>query len=454
MPDVNDGDTDIGGNASEIFTVREDLFAGTLVDGNGGNDTLDADGAWVINDAVSLLDLEVLALDTDQLTLSTTDFASFENITGSGAASEGLVALTPGAVTFATLEVLGLDELEVTGSSIGETLFFITPAGSPPAQIRVFGHEGNDVIDTGAGDDRLHGNENDDTLDGNGGADRLFGEQQNDTLIVRSQGVEFNGGNGNDTLILSEQFIDENPTDGTSLIGGRGTDTLKGASAGTSWFIENTVTIQGIEKLALDLDSISMAASQLQTFTTIVKDGLATTGELQLNTGGTATTDVTELTTLSVDVVGDFFDVYRLTFTTSGAVKTDITVEGALAFDRLITGDGDDTLTGFDGNDVLKGNAGVDRLDGGADDDRLTGGANEDFFIFKGAFGQDVVTDFGTGVDKFDMDAALSFAALTITAVDSDADGAVDDVRVAAGVDRFDVLNTNLATIDASDFLF
>ena len=150
-------------------------------------------------------------------------------------------------------------------------------------------------------------------------------------------------------------------------------------------------------------------------FTTIVKDGLSTTGELLLGTGGTATTDVTELTTLSVDVVGDFNDVYRLTFTTSGAVKTDITVEGALAFDRLITGDGDDTLTGFDGNDVLKGNAGVDRLDGGADDDRLTGGANEDFFIFKGAFGQDVVLDFGTGVDKFDMDATLSFAALTIT---------------------------------------
>lgn len=454
MPDVNNGDTDIGGNASEIFTVREDLFVGTLVDGNGGTDTLDADGAWIINDAVSLLDLEVLALDTDSLTLSTTDFASFEDITGSGAATEGHVTLTPGGVTFATLDVLGLDKLEVTGSSVGETLFFVTPLGSPPGDIKIFGNAGNDILDTGDGIDRIHGGVNDDTLDGNGGADRLFGEQQNDTLIVRTQDIEINGGKGNDTFVLSEGFIAENPTEGTVLAGGNGTDTLKGASAGVSWGIDNTVTIQGIEKLALDLDSISMAASQLQTFTTIVKDGLATTGELLLTTGGTATTDVTELTTLSVDVVGDFNDVYRLTFTTSGAVKTDITVEGALAFDRLITGDGDDTLTGFDGNDVLKGNGGVDRLDGGADNDRLTGGANEDFFIFKGTFGQDVVTDFGTGVDKFDMDAALSFAALTITAVDSDADGAADDVRVATGADRFDVLNTNLATIDAGDFLF
>ena len=99
MPDVFTGDTEVGGNLGDVYTVREDLFAGTSVDGNGGTDTLDADGAWVIADAVSLLDLEVLALDTDQLTLSTTDFASFEDITGSGAASEGLVALTAGGVT-------------------------------------------------------------------------------------------------------------------------------------------------------------------------------------------------------------------------------------------------------------------------------------------------------------------------------------------------------------------
>jgi Ca2+-binding RTX toxin-like protein len=326
--------------------------------------------------------------------------------------------------------------------------------GSPPADITLFGNEGNDFLDNGGGDDRIHGSENDDTLDGNGGADRLFGEKNNDTLIVRTKDIEFNGGSGNDTFIITEQFIEENPTEGTVLVGGTGTDTLKGNSAGTSWIIDQTVTIQGIEKLALDLDSISMATSQFNGFTTIVKDGLSTTGELALSTGGTASTDMTELTTPSVDVVGDFSNVYRLTSTTSGAVKTDITVEGALASDRLITGDGDDTLTGFDGNDVLKGNAGVDRLDGGADDDRLTGGADSDFFIFKGAFDQDVVLDFGTGVDKFDMDATLSFAALTITAIDSDADGVADDVRVAAGDDRFDVLNTNLASIDAGDFLF
>ena len=271
MPDVNNGDTVVGGNASDTFTVREDLFAGTSIDGNGGNDTLDADGAWVINDAVSLFDLEVLALDTDSLTLSTTDFASFEDLTGSGAATDGHVTLSPGGVTFATMDVLGLDKLEVTGSSVGETLFFVTPLGSPPAYIKIFGNAGNDILDTGDGIDRIHGGVNDDTLDGNGGADRLFGEQQNDTLIVRTEDIEINGGNGDDTFELTEGFIAENPTEGTVLAGGNGTDTLKGASAGVFWAIDNTVTIQGIENLALDLDAISMAASQLSGFTTIVQ---------------------------------------------------------------------------------------------------------------------------------------------------------------------------------------
>ena len=450
MPDVNNGDTEVGGNLNDVYTVREDLFSGTFVDGNGGVDTLDADGAWVIQDAVQLLDLEVLALDTDELTLSTTDFASFEDITGAGAAVEGRVRLTPGAVTFAAPDVSGLDRLVLHGSTIGETVYL----GSASADLTLFGHEGDDVLDGGSGDDRIHGNENDDTLDGNGGADRLFGEKHDDTLLVRSEGLEFNGGTGNDTFVLSEQFIDANPTDGTVLVGGTGIDTLRGADAGTSWIVENLVTIQGIEELALDQDAISLSATQLQSFTTIVQDGFATTGELLLATAGTATTDVAELTTLDVDVVGDFNDVYRLTFTTSGATKTDITVEGALAFDRLITGDGDDTVRGYDGNDVLKGHGGVDRLDGGADDDTLTGGANEDTFVFSGAFGHDVVTDFGNGSDRFDMDPGLNFGALSITAVDSDADGAVDDVRVAAGADYFDVRNYAIGLIDAGDFIF
>jgi hypothetical protein len=44
MPDVLNGDAEVGGILGEVYTVREDLFAGTFVDGKGGSDTLDADG--------------------------------------------------------------------------------------------------------------------------------------------------------------------------------------------------------------------------------------------------------------------------------------------------------------------------------------------------------------------------------------------------------------------------
>jgi Ca2+-binding RTX toxin-like protein len=76
-------------------------------------------------------------------------------------------------------------------------------------------------------------------------------------------------------------------------------------------------------------------------------------------------------------------------------------------------GGGDDTLTGGSGNDYLRGDAGDDTLSGGAGrdtliggdgDDVLTGGAGNDTlfggdgadsFAFEGAFGIDVICDFG-----------------------------------------------------------
>ncbi|NJO87436.1 MAG: hypothetical protein HC821_05610, partial [Lewinella sp.] len=129
------------------------------------------------------------------------------------------------------------------------------------------------------------------------------------------------------------------------------------------------------ENLALDLDNISMSAEQLSGFQRIVQDGLATQGELDLSRSGSAVTDVLDLTTLIVNIVGDFANPYDLTFTTSGAVKTDITVEGGNDGDTITTGDGDDTITGFDGADELDGMGGLDTLDGGAGADHLLAGS-------------------------------------------------------------------------------
>jgi predicted extracellular nuclease len=54
----------------------------------------------------------------------------------------------------------------------------------------------------------------------------------------------------------------------------------------------------------------------------------------------------------------------------------------------------DDRINGLAGADKLTGAVGTDTLDGGAGNDTLSGGVGVDRFVFSGAFGKDVVTDF------------------------------------------------------------
>jgi subtilisin-like proprotein convertase family protein len=137
---------------------------------------------------------------------------------------------------------------------------------------------------------------------------------------------------------------------------------------------------------------------------------------------------------------------------------------GMRGADTLRGGGGNDITDGGAGNDVLLGQDGIDKLYGGAGDDRLggglggdwlTGGTGRDIFACGGIFGADRVLDFQNGLDRFDLDAGLSFAKLALSRFDFDRDGAVDDVRVdVAGKGVIGSLNTDIVSIDTSDFLF
>jgi Ca2+-binding RTX toxin-like protein len=157
------------------------------------------------------------------------------------------------------------------------------------------------------------------------------------------------------------------------------------------------------------------------------------------------------------DVTGSNFDD-RITGNAGANVLRGVggldRMSGGAGDDWLLGEVGNDVLAGEAGNDVLLGDAGADRLTGGLGNDGVGGGAGADVFAFLGGFGQDEVLDFQNGVDRFDLDAGLSFAALSITLVDADTDGAQDDVRVGVGASGFDVLNTTRTAIDAADFLF
>ena len=90
--------------------------------------------------------------------------------------------------------------------------------------------------------------------------------------------------------------------------------------------------------------------------------------------------------------------------------EEDDTITGNTSANRLMGGDGNDTLNGGDestGGDTLMGGAGRDNLNGGAGDDKLMGGAGGDVLLggdgndtLTGGAGEDEMTG-GTGNDTF-----------------------------------------------------
>lgn len=72
-------------------------------------------------------------------------------------------------------------------------------------------------------------------------------------------------------------------------------------------------------------------------------------------------------------------------------------IKGGSGGDSLNGGGGNDRIKGGSGKDVINGGAGRDRIEGQKGNDTLSGNGGEDIFIFSGALGRDVVTDFEAG---------------------------------------------------------
>ncbi|TAN67490.1 MAG: hypothetical protein EPN17_10980, partial [Methylobacter sp.] len=88
---------------------------------------------------------------------------------------------------------------------------------------------------------------------------------------------------------------------------------------------------------------------------------------------------------------------------------------GAAGNDKLAGGNGDDSLFGDGGNDKLDGGAGNDYLNGGKGDDRLTGGAGADHFLFVNNTGEDKVLDFNVTQDFIHLAANTGVTAVNFT---------------------------------------
>ncbi|TFL18381.1 hypothetical protein [Jannaschia formosa] len=169
----------------------------------------------------------------------------------------------------------------------------------------------------------------------------------------------------------------------------------EGNSAGREDFSDlrqarGEVTFAAIDQGASTFDASGAGVHHVEI--DIAADGLSeapeTFGVRLFSDGATLGTSRLSGTLLDADVAVTVID---------GSAEDDRDLEGTSGDDLIRGFDGSDRLDGRNGNDILQGGAGDDLLRGGAGDDTLTGGEGADTFLFTGARGDNVVTDFEDG---------------------------------------------------------
>ena len=328
------------------------------------------------------------------------------------------------------IAVLLRERIEIHGGAGNDAIhvhdqddIFAPPPGPPRAGVVLHGGDGNDgiygaiyarnLIHGDAGDDDLsggiyadtiHGGAGHDTLDGDLGRDWINGGDGDDLIHGGGSADTLQGGDGDD-MLYGEAGAD-------SLDGGAGDDVLHGETGA---------------------DSLLGGAGEDQLFGGSGADTLDGGGANDSLEGGSGRDRL---------IGGGGDDLL------DGGSEND-TLTGGSGSDTLIGASGNDMLDGGSGNDQLSGGSGADTLIGRSGNDTLTGGGGADVFVFASGFGNDVVTDFQNGADRFDfrVHSASSFLQLTVTnsggnATISDGLGNAILVQGAAGL------------IDAGDFLF
>ncbi|MEM7301740.1 MAG: hypothetical protein AAF468_11710 [Pseudomonadota bacterium] len=237
---------------------------------------------------------------------------------------------------------------------------------------RLSGHNGDDVLNGGGGNDILLGGAGADQIDG-GAGNRDAAE-----YMWSTEGVNVNletgtgsGGHAEGDQLANIEYVygslfDDTLTgdDGVNrLVGKDGNDILNGGGG-------NDVLVGGLGADAMDGGAGSRDAADYKQAT----EGVG----VNLSTGGFAG-----------EANGDTYK--NLEFVYGSAHNDDITGDDGV--NRLVGNAGDDILNGAGGNDYLIGMQG---------NDTMTGGAGNDVYLFKAAFGSDVITDFEAGDGRTD----------------------------------------------------
>jgi Ca2+-binding RTX toxin-like protein len=361
------------------------------------------------------------------------------------------ITLTAGSVQLGSAPVetvLGVESALLAGGSAGDTISAATFGGTTV----IYGHGGNDTLTGsdqadqifgGAGNDLVKAQGGNDTVRGGTGSNPLRGGTGDDLYLLDAASgdrVTEAAGEGNDTVDASASGADNSVSAGSTEVT---------AYAGTGFGF----VLQGaVERLVLgagdDLVRLEPGlASGLAVDAGAGQDGLVYDG---WSSGVTVNLGAGSATGLAGAV--NFEDV-------RGGDGNDSLV-GSNADNHLEGGVGDDTVSGLGGNDLIYGQEGNDSLLGGSGDDLLDaggglntmkGGMDNDTYAFLANAQTDQASEFaGEGSDHLNFgyvtSGALLFALKASGLLEVSGAGitvqaqtlvALDSVTGGSGADRF-----------------
>jgi len=329
----------------------------------------------------------------------------------------------------------------------------------------VIGTDGDNYLATGSGNN---------TLTGAGGTDTLYGGAGDDTLLGGFVTDTVDGGDGNDTLrVLNGEFYDNSA-------GGAGTDTLDHSAssyAGSTFDFElGTITGTGINGTSATLSGIEIYRDG-SGGNTIISDGNSNTyygnagndtmvaeigGEFMYGGAGIDTINLArwsgpyavDMTTGSSNYGSETYQEFENLISgagddtvtgTSGAntIQTgggNDAVYGAAGNDLILVGNGNDWVDAQVGNDTVRGGNGNDNLSGGFDADVIIGGAGRDTFTFKTLNGSNLAaTDrlqAGDGGAAFDGAGFALGDWIDVSGIDANATAANNQAFVFGGTGK------------------
>jgi Ca2+-binding RTX toxin-like protein len=303
------------------------------------------------------------------------------------------------------------------------------------ADVTVYGGDGNDTLRGGAGDDILNG--------GNG--NDIF------TMGAAADGADtFNGGAGSDTVDYSTRSaaltitMDDMADDGESTEAddvASDNEVVKGGSAADS--ITGTTGAQTLFGGGGDDTLDGGAGNDIlngdagnDTF----DEGTASNGSDVFNGGlGTDTVDYSGRTndvTVTIDT----------TATDGESLEADKVVTDV---ENVLTGDGDDNITGSTQDNVLDGGAGGDTINGGDGNDTLVGGDDDD--TLNGGNGNDTFDEGSASNGADTMNGGAGVDTISYTARTNDVTVVMDNTAASGEALETDTVNTDVENCIGGD---